>query len=204
MFARPQIYKRSVTEASINEKEVVQPTGQEMLRYWQAFMSVKDAQYLLPGERTLSVSQNIVQIRLSALVITIGAFLVAVTAAATSRLTLSRKLRSRRIHLPNSQLDWIVQAAREHRRASGDSARDSLSHSPAAFAVQHADLSLVVTTAPEEQPNTWIVTTMAEKPDVQPSELPYNFEPSSLYEDSNKFPTTPDSIPLIPRTGNQP
>jgi hypothetical protein len=170
-----------------------------MLRYWQAFMSVKDAQYLQPVERTLSVSQNIVQIRLSALVITIGAFLVAVTAAATSRFTLSRELRG--IHLPNSQLDWIVQAAREHRRGSGDSTRyGSLSRSPAAFAVQHADLSFAVTTVPEEQPNTWIVTTTAEKPYVQLSELPYNFDPSSLYEDSHKSPKTPDGFP---RMGDQ-
>jgi hypothetical protein len=157
VLVRLQIYKRSVTEASIDEREVVQPTGQDMLRYWQAFMSVKDSQYLQAVERTLYVSQDIVQIRLSALIITIGAFLVAVTAAAVSRLTLARKLRGRHIHLPNSQLDWIVQATREHRRGNDDFARDdSLSGSPATFAVQHADMFFMVTTAPEEQPSTWI------------------------------------------------
>jgi hypothetical protein len=98
----------------------------------------------------------IVRIRLSALIITIGAPLVAITAAAVSRLTLARKLRGRHIHLPNSQLDWIVQTTREHRSGCDDFARDdTLSGSPATFAVQHADMFFM---AREEQPSTWIVT----------------------------------------------
>jgi len=189
----PQIYERSVIEASINEREVVQPTGQDMLRYWQAFMSVKDAQYLHAVERTLSVSQDIVQIRISALIITIGIFLIAIAAAVASRLTLTRILHGRHIHLPNSQLDWIVQAARERRRGNGDSAKDgSLFRSPAAFAAQHTELSFMVTTAPEEQPNTWIVTTTAEKLHIQSS---YTFDQLPSYEGPDKSLKTPNSFP---------
>ena len=86
-----------------------------MLRYWQAYMSVKDAQYPHPVERTLSVYQGVVQIRLSFLVITFGAFLFTTLAAALVKTT---NLRNGlwKIHLPSSQLGWMVQAAREHDR----------------------------------------------------------------------------------------
>ena len=101
-------------DASIADKPVIQPTGQEMLRYWQAFMSVKDAQYPHMVARTLSVQQHVVQIKLSFLVVTIGAFLSAIIAAALIRMTLRNGVQE--MHLPSSQLDWIVQAARENVR----------------------------------------------------------------------------------------
>jgi hypothetical protein len=135
----------AVVDASIADLPVTQRTGQEMLRYWQAFMSVKDAQYPHPVARVLSVHQAVVQIRLSFLVITIGAFLFANLAATLVRTT---NLRNGvwSIHLPSSQLDWIVQAAREHVRHHASPAettpRDRL---PTSFASRNQDLAFAIT-----------------------------------------------------------
>ena len=144
------MYSRAVVDASIAELPVRQPTGQEMLRYWQAYMSVKSAQYPHPVARTLAVRQGVVQISLSFLVITTGTFLFAILAAAFVRWG-NKRNGAWKIHLPSSQLDWIVQAAREHVRyhegpetvisPRGD--RDRLPSR--SFASQNQDLAFVVT-----------------------------------------------------------
>jgi len=106
------MYNLAVMDAPIANKNVTQPTGQEMLWYWQAFMAVKDAQYPHTVARTLSVHQHVVQIRLSFLMVTIGAFLFAIIAATLIRMTLKNGVW--KMHIPSSQLDWIVQAAQEN------------------------------------------------------------------------------------------
>jgi hypothetical protein len=139
------MYNLAVMDASIAEQPVIQPTGQEMLRYWQAFMSVKDAQYPHPVARTLSVHQHVVQIRLSFLVVTIGAFLFAILAAALVRMTLRNGVR--KIHLPSSQLDWIVQAARETvRYLAGRKETTPRDHfQPMSFVSRNQDLVFTIT-----------------------------------------------------------
>lgn len=135
----------AVVDASIAELPVTQRTGQEMLRYWQAFLSVKDAQYPHPVARVLSVRQAVVQIRLSFLVVTIGAILFANLAAALVR-TMNHRNGVWSIHLPSSQLDWIVQAAREHVRYHASPAettpRDRL---PTSFASHNQDFAFIIT-----------------------------------------------------------
>ena len=91
---------------STANRAVIQPTGMQMLRYW----SVKDSQYPNPDVRTLAVMQDI---RLSSLVLSVGAFLLAMTAACVAKCC-GVKYKTHRIQLPSSQLDWVVQAAREH------------------------------------------------------------------------------------------
>jgi hypothetical protein len=139
------VYNLDVVDASIAELPVTQRTGQEMLRYWQAFLSVKDAQYPHPVARDLSIRRAVVQIRLSFLVVTIGAFLFASLAAALVR-TMNLKNGVWSIHLPSSQLDWIVQAAREHVRyhtsPTETTSRDRL---PTSFASHNQDLAFVIT-----------------------------------------------------------
>jgi hypothetical protein len=76
-----QVYKLGVTEASTAQRQVIQPTAQQMLRYWQAYMHVKDTPILSPVQRRLSAATPVVQIRLSSLVVTVGALLFAVGAA---------------------------------------------------------------------------------------------------------------------------
>ena len=144
------MYNRAVVESSIAQLPVIQRTGQEMLRYWQAYMSVKDAQLPHRVARTLSTQQAVVQIRFSFLVVTIGTFLLSTLAVALVR---AMDLRNgvRKIHLPSSQLDWIVQAAREHVRYSGSpeeiTQRD---RSPTSFALRNQDLALII--SPDLEP----------------------------------------------------
>ena len=126
-----KMYKRSVVEASIAEQPVVQPTAQQMLRYWQAFMSVKDAQYPHPKQRTLTVSQPVVQIRLSVLVVTIGTMLLAICVALWM---MAWDGYTRSLRIPASQLDWAVLAACEHRRMVIDWSSSIPAVSPAVFA----------------------------------------------------------------------
>jgi len=148
------MYNLAVMDASIAEKNVTQPTGQEMLRYWQAFMSVKDAQYPHAVARTLSVHQHVVQIRLSFLVVTIGAFLFTIIAATLVRMTLINGVR--KVHIPSSQLDWIVQAARENvRDLAGRRETTPRDHfQPMSFVSSNQDLVFTTTTDLEPRIST--------------------------------------------------
>jgi hypothetical protein len=149
------MYKRSVVEASIAEQPVVQPTAKQMLRYWQAFMSVKDAQYPHPKQRTLTVSQPVVQIRLSVLIVTIGMMLLAICVA-LSMMAWDGYTRSLRI--PASQLDWAVLAACEHRRMVDNWGSSIPAVSPAVFATQHRDMELMVSHTADGRPLVRIVS----------------------------------------------
>jgi hypothetical protein len=141
------MYDLAVMDASIAGLPVIQPTGQEMLRYWQAYVSAKDSQIPHLVSRSLSVSQGVVQIRLSILVATIGAFLFATLAAALVKTT-NFMNKVPRIYLPSSQLDWIVQAAREHVQyypRPKEITPRKCNRLPTSFASQNQDLTLIIT-----------------------------------------------------------
>ena len=149
-----KIYKRSMVEASISGQPVVQPTAKQMLRYWQAFMSVKDSQRPYLKQRTLTTSQPVVQIRLSVLVVTIGTMTLAICAA-LSMMAWDGYTRSLRI--PASQLDWAVLAACEHHRMVVDWDSSIPALSPAEFAAQHRDMRLAVSHTADGRPMVRIV-----------------------------------------------
>ena len=108
-----------------------------MLRYWQAYMSVKDSQYPNPDVRTLTVVQDTVQIRLSALLTSVMAFLLTVVTAYVARYR-GIKNKAHKIHLPSSQLDWMVQAARELAQTKLGT------KSPNEFAIQNKDNFFII------------------------------------------------------------
>jgi hypothetical protein len=116
-----------------------------MLRFWQAYVSVKDSQYSHPVQRTLTVLQPVVQVRLSILVVTIGTFLAAVVTAAIKRRSVPVDQGGQQLNPPTSLLGWMVQASREHSR---DTQAD-ISCSPAAYVSLHKDLELSIFTAPD-------------------------------------------------------
>jgi hypothetical protein len=166
-----------------------------MLRYWQAYMSVKDTLYPHPVERTLTVYQEMVQIRLSILAVTIGAFLLAHLAAALVRTTIRRN-RVRRIHLPSSRLGWMAQAAREHGCHAGPKAIPPHDRfHPTLFASQNQGLALIITpdfepriVTPNEISVPLLESTTAgshEPRSHQPCE-PYPSHPTSLLFDDRK------------------
>ena len=147
---------------------VVQPTAKQMLRYWQAFISVKDTQLPHPKQRTLTVSKAVVQIRLSVLVVTIGTMTLAICAA-LSMMAWDGYTRSLRI--PASQLDWAVLAACEHRRMVVDWDSSIPALSPAEFAVQHRDMRLAVSHTADGKPMVRIVLAGKESSRVKAEEL---------------------------------
>jgi len=93
-----------------------------MLRNWQAYLSVKNSQYPHAVQWDLTVFQPVVQIRLSILVTTMVAFVFALIASAGSRCIEPLDQRRKRLIIPSSQLNWIVQAARKHFGEAGEAA----------------------------------------------------------------------------------
>lgn len=132
-----QMYLDYVLAISTAGGQVIQPTGEQMVRYYQAFMAAKDSTNVHPVQRALSVSQPTVQIRLSALLATIVPFLAALAFAALAHITEPRDSKRKRFKLPGSQFDWIVQAAREYFR--GDDT--IMARSSSTYAQQRKDLS---------------------------------------------------------------
>jgi hypothetical protein len=115
-----QINKEPFQEASNAGKPVTQPTAQQMTRYWQAFSSVRDAQYPHSVQRVLTVAKPVTQIRLSVLASTIILLIAAMLAAAVGRFSEPLDAHRKRLGLPISQLDWSVLAAREHYRSGSN------------------------------------------------------------------------------------
>jgi hypothetical protein len=133
------VYVREVVVNTTAKLPVIQPTGMQMLRYWQAYMSVKDSEYPNPDIRTLAVVLDMVQIRLSSLLITVGTFFLAVIAACVAKYR-GMKHKLHRIQLPSSQLDWLVQAAREHAKIKSDTnTTRRQTESPNEFAIHNQD-----------------------------------------------------------------
>jgi hypothetical protein len=162
-----QMSIRSVVEAFFADQPVVQPTAKQMLRYWQAYMSVKNTKFPHLKQRTLTVARPVVQIRLSSLVVTIGTMTLAICAA-LSMMDWDGYTRS--LHIPASQADWAVLAACEHRRMVVDWDSSIPALSPAEFAAQHRDMRLAVSHTADGRPMVRIV--LAEKAEELSSLIP--------------------------------
>ena len=163
-----QMYLRYVVEASTAGQPVVQPTAKQMLRYWQAFMSIKDTSLPHLKQRTLTVSQPVVQIRLSVLTVTIGTMTLAICAALSM---MAWDGYSGTLRIPASQLDWAVLAACEHRRMVVDWDSSIPALSPAEFAAQHRDMTLAVSHTADGRPMMRIVLAGKERRRVNAEEL---------------------------------
>jgi len=173
------LYTTPVAETSAQGGSVVQPTAQEMLRYWQAFQMVESGFYPYPVQRKLSVSLEMVQFRLSTVAATVMTFVLALAAAAVARFKEPVDDHGEHLTLPKSQLDWIVEAA--HQRYGEGEYKSRID-----YAKEREDLLYVVSTAREGLSRTQI-TSNREKPITQPF-LDY-FDPYSLYDNSGEVST---------------
>jgi hypothetical protein len=136
----------------------MQPSPQRMMRIWQAYVSVRDTQSPRPVQRRLTVSRPVVQIRLSVLITTVGAFIVAAGVAILFHLVEPRDHLGRHIRLPDSQLDWIVHTVHEHNNG-GDHSMSSQD-----FFTAHCDLKYIVSFSAEGHISTSIRSpTVSEK-----------------------------------------
>jgi hypothetical protein len=111
-----------------------------MIRYWQAFSSVRDAQYPHEVQRILAVAKPVVQLRLSVLASTVALLILALLAVVIGRFREPLDAHRKRLGLPASQLDWSILAAREHYR-SGD---NDMVKSAGEYARTRDDLTLCV------------------------------------------------------------
>lgn len=115
---------------------VLPPAARQMVRYFQAYNAVEDGVKNHIVQRRLSVSQPVVQIRLSILLATGCSFLIVLAATARAKLREPRDPFGRKLRLPSSRLDWMVQAA------PGEST--TLQQNPtSSFIKQHKDLVYV-------------------------------------------------------------
>jgi hypothetical protein len=170
---------------SIAGQNVVQPTGQQMFRYLQAFLSVKDALFMHTVQRSLSVNRPVVQVRASVLSTTIIVFVLALGSVFVCRQLERRDQLGNRLETPSSPIDWMAQAALEHYRDDDYAlpwilkADDLLRH--------HDDLAYVVSTRPDGRQVAHIVslrqvkTPFMEQNAVTAPFLDY-FDPLTLYE----------------------
>jgi len=135
-----KVYTTSVAEASAQGQDVVQPSAQEMLRYWQAYQMVNHGYYAHPVHRQLTASAQVVQLRLSVLTATVISLMLALAAAAAAHFSEPLNERGEHLGVPKSQLDWIVEAARQqHVEGEHQSHID--------YAKQRGDLFFAVSTA---------------------------------------------------------
>lgn len=127
-------------EMSTLGNEVVQPTAEEMMRTWQAYQMVIHGAYPLHALRKLSVSMEINQLRLSVVIFTIITSALAVAALFIARRCEPFDDCGEHINLPQSQLDWMVEAARQY-HMKGDHYRSYVD-----YAKDHEDLFCEVST----------------------------------------------------------
>lgn len=120
MHISHKVFTTNVTKASALGKSVVQPTAQEMVRYWQAYKMVENAIYPRAVRRKLSASLEPTQLRLSVVIFTIITSVLAVVAAAVARRCEPLDEHGERMVLPQSQLHWMVEAARQRYAESDD------------------------------------------------------------------------------------
>jgi hypothetical protein len=118
-----------------------------MIRFLQAYESVKDTQNLYPVERTLTVLRPVVQIRLSVLVATVVILLIVVMIAIIERLSEPFDQSGQRLKIPVSLLGWMVQASQEHFR--GTDVEVDVARSPTNYASLHKDLDFTTSTTPD-------------------------------------------------------
>jgi len=188
------MYARGVVMNSTAKLPVIQPTGMQMLRYWQAYMSVKDSQYPNPAVRSLAVVQDTVQMRLSSLMITVGAFLLAVITACVAKYRGVRN-KTHQVQLPSSQLDWMVQAAREHAKTKPETEktrRRTKSHDE--FAILHQDNFYIRVVdsnfdpciAMDDEPDLSILESLSST--LQSPNEEDDFDPWVGYKETHPFP----------------
>jgi hypothetical protein len=135
-----QVYTTYVAETSAQGQEVIQPSAQDMLRYWQAYQMTDHTYYSAPITRELTTSMQVVQVRLWVLITTLTTFVLALAAAAAAHFTEPRDEHGDHLSVPNTQLDWIVEAARQQHVED-----DHKSHVD--YAKERRDLFFAVSTA---------------------------------------------------------
>jgi hypothetical protein len=162
------VYELQAEDASLADQPIVQPTGQQMLRYWQAYISILNTQYPHEVERFLSVSRPVTQVRLSVLATSVGALLIMLFCVLFYRVADLRLHASKRLMLPNSSFGWVMQATHERQQRQGG--KPMLLSSPSVFVSQHYDLMLIAGRTPDGH---WEATRIysASEPGMGPDEL---------------------------------
>jgi hypothetical protein len=144
----------NVTGSSTLGQNVKQPTAKEMLRFWQAFQMEGHASQQT-SYRTLTVSKEVVQLRLSVTIFTIATSVLALAASIFMHFRKPLDECGDRMAFPQSRLDWMVEAARQHGVGCGH-------QSLADYGKKHEDLVCVFSTAQDGVSRILITSDKAE------------------------------------------
>lgn len=103
-------YRANVVYQSINNKAIYHPTGQDLIRFFQAYMITKDTQYPHVVARNISVRQRRIKVALIALLILIIYVIVLVMLLAWAFIWYPVQ---KGIFVPRSKVEWVMEAVRE-------------------------------------------------------------------------------------------
>jgi hypothetical protein len=152
---------------------------------------VRDGFYVRPVQRKLSVSIEVIQLRLSVVFSTLVTFVVALLSAAIAHFREPVNSRGQHMSLPQSRLDWIEEAIHQHHGEDDDH------DSPADCAKKCGDLSYVSTTSASGLPRRRITAprdTSLSQPFLDPyspykeSEPSWTTQPSGAQDTSTPQP----------------
>ncbi|CAG7565983.1 unnamed protein product [Fusarium equiseti] len=103
-------YRANIVDQSINNKAIYHPTGQDLVRFFQAYMITKDTQYQHLVSRTITVRQRRIKVALIALLILVIYIIVLVMLLAWAFICCPIQ---KGIFVPRTKVDWVMEAVRE-------------------------------------------------------------------------------------------
>jgi hypothetical protein len=113
-----------------NGFEVNTPSGEDMFRFYQAYLITKDTYYPYPAIRTISVQRPTVDI--SAIFVTFMSLLILIISFGTVKYVLFLLRNSGRLMMvPQTKLEWLLQSIQEADGLYGD--RKFTPHGPTSY-----------------------------------------------------------------------
>ena len=112
-----EFYQAALTEQSFRGEPIYHPSGQDLFRFYQAYLITKDIQDYVNAERVISVAAPAVELSVPALVV----FLLYVALVGLTALWfVAFKRLPPGSYVPRTKVDWMAQGMRESLGREGD------------------------------------------------------------------------------------
>lgn len=103
-------YQATLTEQSFRKEPIYHPSGQDLFRFYQAYLAIKDIQEYESAERTISVAVPTVELSVPVLVVFL-IYLVLIGLAAFWFVVLKRVPQGASV--PRTKVEWMAQGMKE-------------------------------------------------------------------------------------------